>query len=94
MPPMAGRPARALTRRPSRRPRQLAFPRQASGQRWTIETLISVVTRRFGGAVTARRSWQQVKQTVRRGVTDNLYRAVQLGLSMHLVSQRFVKAAA
>jgi len=44
----------------------------------------SVVKRRFGGAVTARGYWQQVKQTMRRGMTYNLYRAVQLGLSWHL----------
>jgi hypothetical protein len=55
---------------------------------------MSVVKRRFGGAVTARRYWQQVKQTLLRGVTDNLYRAVQLGLSGHLVPHRRSKAAA
>jgi predicted 2-oxoglutarate/Fe(II)-dependent dioxygenase YbiX len=54
----------------------------------------SVVKRRFGGAVTARRYWQQVKQTLRRGVTYNLYRAVQLGLSSHRSSHRLFKAAA
>jgi Transposase DDE domain len=57
MPPIAGRPARGLTRRPSRRPLQLAFPRQAYGQRWKVETFILVVKRRFGGAVTARGYW-------------------------------------
>jgi hypothetical protein len=35
-----------------------------------------------------------VKQTLLRGVTYNLYRAVQLGLSGHLVSHRLSKAAA
>src|SRR6266511_2075250 len=86
IPPVAGRPARGLTRRPYRRQLHLAFPRTAYGRRWRVETFISVVKRRFGGAVTARSYWQQVKQTLRRGVTDNLYRAVQLGLSVHLVS--------
>jgi hypothetical protein len=36
----------------------------------------------------------QVKQTLLRGVTYNLYRAVQLRLSVHLVSHRLSKAAA
>jgi hypothetical protein len=55
---------------------------------------MSVVKRRFGGAVTARRYGQQVQQTLLRGVTYNLYRAVQLGLSGHLISSRLSKAAA
>jgi hypothetical protein len=93
-PPVTGRPSRGVTTRPYRRQLQLAFPRNVYGQRWTGETLISVVKRRFGGAVTARRYWQQVKQTLLRGVTDNLNRAVQLGLSSHRVSHRLVKAAA
>ena len=94
IPPVAGRPARGLTRRPYRRQRQLAFPRTAYGQRWKVETFISVVKRRFGGAVTARRYWQQVKQILLRGMTYNLYRAVQLGLSWHRRSHRLFKAAA
>ena len=94
IPPVAGRPARGLTRQPYRRQLQLAFPRKAYGQRWRVETFISVVKRRFGGAVTAPNYWQQVKQTLLRGVTYNLYRAVQLGLSVHLVSHGLSKAAA
>ena len=94
IPPGTGRPSPGLTTRPSRRQRQLAFPRKVYGQRWTVETLISVVKRRLGGTVTARRYWQQVKQTLLRGVTDNLYRAVRLGLSVHQRSHRLVKAAA
>jgi Transposase DDE domain len=94
MPPVGGRPARGLARHPYRRQLQLAFPRQAYGQRWKVETFISIVKRRFGGAVTARRYWQQVKQTLLRGITCNLYRAVQLGLSSHRLSYQAFKAAA
>jgi hypothetical protein len=94
IPPVAGRPARGLPRHPYRRQLQLAFPRTAYGQRWKVETFVSVVKRRFGGAVTARRYWQQVKQTLLRGVTYNLYRAVQLGLSPHRLPHRLFKAAA
>jgi hypothetical protein len=86
IPPVTGRPSQGVTTRPYRRQLQLAFPRKAYGQRWKVETFMSVVKRRFGGAVTARRYWQQVQQTLLRGVTYNLYRAVQLGLSGHLIS--------
>jgi hypothetical protein len=94
MPLVTGRPSRGVTTRPFRCQRPLAFPRTVYGQRWTAEPLISVAKHRCGGAVTARRDWPQVKQTLWRGVTDNLYRAVQRGLSVHRVSHRLVKAAA
>jgi hypothetical protein len=89
-----GRPSRGVTTRPYRRQLHLSFPRKAYGQRWKAETLISVVKRRFGGAVTARRSWQQVKPTLLGGMPSNLDRAVQLGLSVHLRSHRLFQAAA
>ena len=69
-----GRP----TQQPYRRQMQRWFPRRKYGQRWMVETVYSVVKRRFGEALTARRYWQQVKQAFLRGVTYNLYRAVQL----------------
>jgi hypothetical protein len=94
IPPVAGRPARGLPRHPYRRQLHLAFPRKVDGQRWQAATCMSVVKRRLGGAVTARRYGQQVKQTLLRGVTDNLYRAVRLGLSWHRRSHRLLKAAA
>jgi hypothetical protein len=94
IPPVTGRPAHGLTQHPYRRQLQLAFPRKLYGQRWKAETLISVVKRRLGGAVTARRYWQQVRQTWLRGVTYNLYRAVQRGLSWHRLPARRFKAAA
>jgi hypothetical protein len=94
VPLVAGRPARSLTRRPYRRQLQLAFPRKAYGQRWRVETFISVVKRRFGRVVTARRHWQQVKQTLLHGVTYNLHRAVRLGLLRHRRSHLLLKTAA
>jgi hypothetical protein len=75
-------------------PTVAGFSRQAYGQWWEVETFISVVNRRFGGVVTARLYWQQVKQTLLRGMTYDLYQAVQLGLSVHLQSLRLFKAAA
>jgi hypothetical protein len=94
IPPVTGRPSQGLTTRPYRRQLKLAFPRYVDGRRWKAETLISVVKRRCGGAVTARHYWHQVKQTLRRGTTYNLYRAVQLGLSGQPISHRPFKAAA
>jgi len=60
-----------------------------------VETVYSVIKRKFGEALTARRYWQQVKQAFLRGITYNLYRAVQLGLLwwrwlVHRVSLTFV----
>jgi len=72
------RPART----PYRRRMQTHFPRRQYGQRWLAETVFSVVKRKFGDALTARRPWQQVKQAFLRGVVYDCYRAVQLGLSL------------
>ncbi|MFQ5857787.1 MAG: transposase [Anaerolineae bacterium] len=78
IPATRGRPGR-LTAQPYRRRMQRWFPHRRYGQRWMAETVYSVVKRRFGDALTARRYWQQVKQLCLRGITYNLYRAVQLG---------------
>jgi hypothetical protein len=94
IPPVAGRPARGLPRPPSRRPRPRACPRNADGQRGPVATCIAVVTRRCGGAVTARRDGPQMKQPLRRGVPANLYRAVPWGLSAPQLSPRPFTAAA
>ena len=71
-------PGRAKT--PYRRRMQRYFPRRQYGQRWMAETVYSVIKRKFGEALTARRPWQQVKQGLLRGLTYNLYCAVRLGL--------------
>ncbi|MBI3321067.1 MAG: hypothetical protein HYZ91_02230 [Candidatus Omnitrophica bacterium] len=58
------------------------------------ETVYSVIKRKFGEALTARRHWQQVKQGLLRGLTDNLYRAVRLGLILlRLRLHRFIPVA-
>lgn len=79
IPATRGRPGRP-TQQPYRRRMQQHFPRRRYGQRWMVETVYSVVKRKFGEALTARRYWQQVKQAFLRGITYNLYRAVQLGV--------------
>ena len=75
IPAIRGRPGRP-TRQPYRRRMQRWFPRRAYGQRWKVETVYSVVKRRFGEALTARCYWLQVKQVLLRSVTYNLYRAI------------------
>jgi len=55
IPPVTGRPSRGVTTRPYRRQLHLAFPRNVYGQRWKVETLISVIKHWFGGVVTAGR---------------------------------------
>jgi hypothetical protein len=77
IPATRGRPGRP-TAQPYRRRMQRWFPHRQYGQRWMAETVYSVVKRRFGDALTARQYWQQVKQLYLRGITYNLYRAVQL----------------
>ena len=84
-----GRP----TQQPYRRRMQRYFPRRQYGQRWMVETVFSVVKRKFGEALTTRHYWQQVKQAFLRGITYNLYRAVQLGvLWWRLLVHRLVMA--
>ena len=82
IPATRSRPSTHLTRQPYRYRMQRWFPHRKYGQRWMVETVYSVVKRKFGEALTARRYWQQVKQAFLRGITYNLYRAVQLGLSL------------
>ena len=81
-----------MTRQPYRYRIQRWFPRRKYGQRWIVETVHSVIKRKFGEALTARRPWQQVKQSLLRGLTYNLYRAVRLGLRfLRLVIHRLVR---
>jgi hypothetical protein len=83
--PVRATSLRLFTRRDRRGRRTMAldatgFSRRKYGQRWMAETVYSVIKRKFGEALTARRPWQQVTQGLLRGLTYNLYRAVRLGL--------------
>ena len=48
--------------------------RRLYGQRWKAETLVSVVKRKWGEALSARREAMQQIQALLRGVVYNLYR--------------------
>ena len=74
--------SRGRRRSPYRRRMQRYFPRRSYGQRWLVETVFSVIKRKFGEALTARTYWQQVKQAFLRGIVYDCYRAVQLGLML------------
>jgi hypothetical protein len=80
IPPVAGRPARGLTRQRYRRQRPFTCPRPADGQRWNVETRLSVVKRRRGGDVTPRRDWPQVDHGVLQPVG-------QLAVAQHLAEE-------
>ncbi len=54
--------------------------RRAYRQRWKAETVLSVVRRRWGEAVSARLDATQEAQALLRGVVYNLNRLVRLGL--------------
>lgn len=72
IPARGHRPGAATTA--YRRAMQQHFPRRLYGQRWKAETVFSVVKRKFGDAVSARRDVGQYWQLLLLGVTYNLHR--------------------
>ena len=61
-------------------------PRKTYGQRWLVETLMSVVKRKWGEALAARLPAMQARQALLRGLVYNLYRLVSLGATPRLAS--------
>ena len=61
-------------------------PRQTYRQRWLVETLMSVVKRKWGEALGARLPAMQERQALLRGLVYNLYRLVGLGVAPRLAS--------
>lgn len=59
---------------PYRLQMQQSFPRRLYGQRWKVETAISVVKRKLGDALSVRRCGAQPLQLFLMGVTYNLHR--------------------
>ena len=55
-------------------------PRRTYRQRWLVETLMSVVKRKWGETLTARLPSMQEAQALVRGLVYNLYRLVVLGV--------------
>ena len=61
-------------------------PRTTYGQRWLVETLMSVVKRKWGEALAARLPAMQERQALLRGLVYNLYRLVGLGVTPRLAT--------
>lgn len=61
-------------------------PRKTYGQRWLVETLMSVVKRKWGEALAARLPTMQERQALLRGLVYNLYRLVRLGVAPRLAA--------
>lgn len=61
-----------------------AAPRETYGQRWLVETLMSVVKRKWGERLTARLPQMQEAQALLRGLVYNVYRLVLLGVEPRL----------
>lgn len=63
-----------------------AAPRKAYRQRWLVETLMSVVKRKWGERLTARLPAMQEAQALLRGLVYNVYRLVGLGVQPTLAT--------
>ena len=63
-----------------------AAPRKTYGQRWLVETLMSVVKRKWGERLTARLPAMQRAQALLRGLVYNLYRLIGLGIAPRLAA--------
>jgi hypothetical protein len=64
------------------------FPKKHYGQRWQTETVNSMIKRRLGSALRARKYWSQCREIILRVITHNVmivirvqvfYRAGQSG---------------
>lgn len=61
-----------------------AEPRKTYGQRWLVETLMSVLKRKWGESLSARLPAMQDAQALLRGLVYNVYRLVGLGVTPRL----------
>ena len=61
-------------------------PQQTYRQRWLVETLMSVVKRKWGERLSARLPAMQEAQALLRGLVYNLYRLIGLGIRPRLAS--------
>ena len=59
-------------------------PRKTYGQRWLVETLMSVLKRKWGESLSARLPAMQDAQALLRGLIYNVYRLVVLGVTPRL----------
>ena len=72
IPPKIGRPTAKLPRGRWRRVMATRFNKVKYGQRWQAETVISMVKRLQGSALTARTYWSQCREISLRAITHNV----------------------
>jgi IS5 family transposase len=72
IPAKCGRPTTKKTSKKYRRQMQLRFPRKKYGQRWQVETIISMIKRRLGDVIHARSHWAQKREMMLLVLTHNL----------------------
>jgi hypothetical protein len=72
IPPTIGRQSRAIPRGKYRRLMRLYFPRKRYGQRWQVETVVSMLKRNLGSALRARTYWSQGREIMLRLFTHNV----------------------
>ena len=72
IPPRHGRPTTKLPTGKYRRLMAQKFDSEHYGQRWQVETIFSMIKRRFGFVVHARRYWAQNREMLLMVLTHNL----------------------
>ena len=72
IPPTIGRRSEALPRTKYRKLMRTRFPQQLYGQRWQVETVMSMLKRNLGSALRARTYWSQCREIMLRLFTHNV----------------------
>jgi hypothetical protein len=72
IPPLAGRPTEKLPSGYWRRKMAACLRHSRYGQRWQVETVMSMLKRLLGAALRARRYWSQCREILLRSLTLNI----------------------
>lgn len=72
IPPRGGRPTTKLPPTRFRRLMATRFPTKLYGQRWQVETVMSMLKRNFGACLRARTYWSQSREILLRLFTHNI----------------------
>jgi len=72
IPPTIGRQSMAMPRTKYRRLMRTHWPKQLYGQRWQVETVMSMLKRNFGSALRARSYWGQCREIMLRLFSHNV----------------------
>lgn len=72
IPPTIGRQSTAMPRTKYRKLMRTHWPQAYYGQRWQVETVMSMLKRNLGSALRARRYWSQCREIMLRLFTHNV----------------------